>query len=102
MGGRGPTNRQQLGWLEVQDAARRMTCKGLTQRDYILLSPEAITRLQDVWVQGDFAEDSSVIAGLKIDWGIGYTQSWPLPATIALGARPSGPGYRLPSAQPSR
>ena len=36
-------------------------------------------------MQDDFAEHSSLIAGLKVDWGVAKHQSWPLPATIPWG-----------------
>ena len=83
---------QRHGWMEVQEAARcwwgrepTMTCKGATQRDFIFLSPEALALLYEVRVQDDFAEHSTVIAGLKFDLGVERNQSWPLPATIPWG-----------------
>ena len=83
---------ERLGWLEVQDAAAKwwgqppaMTFRGQTRHDYIYLSPEAASMLREVVVQDDFAEHSSLIAGLKVDWGVAKHQSWPLPATIPWG-----------------
>ena len=80
---------ERLGWIEVQDAAAAwwgqspaMTFRGRTRHDYIYLSPEAASMLQAVVVQDDFAEHSSLIAGLRVDWGVAQNQSWPLPATI--------------------
>ena len=61
---------RRLGWAEVQEAANcwwgrpvSFTCKGVTQRDFIFLSPEALAMLREVHVQDDFAEHSTVIAG---------------------------------------
>ena len=46
--------------------------KHATRRDFIYLSPELAALLRDVQVQNDFAEHSTLIAGLQIDVGVGH------------------------------
>ena len=62
-----------MGWMDIQKLCAlqfghepRPTCKGSTQRDYMWLSPEAISLCQGGGVQDIYQEHSSVSAHLAL------------------------------------
>ena len=80
---------RQHGWAEAQEVAQlwwaqepQATCKGTTVRDFVWLSPEALTVLSRVHVTEIFQEHSTVIAELALSSDTVSRQSWPLPHSI--------------------
>ena len=80
---------KQHGWIEIQQLAwerwgtpKVPTCKGMTQRDYIFLSPEAAALCVGSQVSDVFQEHSTVSAQLRIASNAGVLRSWPRPAEI--------------------
>ena len=79
---------KQHGWIEAQELALLRwqqlptpTCKGVTHRDFVFLSPEAASLCESVTVRDIFAEHSTVIASLRVA-GAPRLHAWPLPAEI--------------------
>ena len=80
---------QQQGWVEAQQLAFTLwgqeplpTCKGVTQRDFIFLSPEAAALVRRVVIQERFQEHASLHVGLQIPDHLPRYLSWSYPASI--------------------
>ena len=77
------------GWVSAQAFAAfhwnhqiRPTCKGITERAFLWLSPEAQHLCRQVQVFDIFKEHSTVAADLALDLPLSQAFRWPLPALI--------------------
>eukprot|EP00435_Cladocopium_sp_Y103_P070461 s259_g35.t1 len=80
---------RQLGWIPAQELAERLwqqdrsfTCKGVTERDLVWLSPEAAAICRMVDVSEVFSEHAMVTVGLDVPVKIFPTLAWVKPSTI--------------------
>eukprot|EP00438_Fugacium_kawagutii_P027064 Skav214855 [mRNA] locus=scaffold16:296995:306518:- [translate_table: standard] len=96
-----------LGWKSAQTLAWElwqqpltMTCKHVTERDFIWLSPEAIALCRFVDVSDHFADHATVTVGIQIPSTTSTTlMHWPLPSQIPWQDLPDGWDNDIPCPQ---
>ena len=77
------------GWVEAQTLASERwmqaptpTCKGVTHRDFLFLSPEAAALCHRVQVLDHFQEHSTVVASLRVPAQAQVLHAWPRPSLV--------------------
>ena len=80
---------QMHGWTEIQTLANVLwqwepqpTCKGVTQRDLLWVSPELAALCAGVSVHASFADHAMLLAKFRVPKGCSLRRTWALPSSL--------------------